>query len=56
MGCLVKIELNQPDLTNVSVNSLLSLGQLYGCISRCSKAALIKLPPMRGVGALKDVE
>ncbi len=49
MECLVKTELNLPDLTNASVHSLRSLGQLYGRISRCSKAAAINLPSMRGV-------
>jgi hypothetical protein len=47
--CLIKTKLNQPVLTNASVHSLRSLGQLYGRISLHSKAAPANLPSMRGV-------
>ncbi|MFT5543471.1 MAG: putative membrane protein [Glaciecola sp.] len=49
MDCLVKIAVIQPDITNASVHSLRSLGQLYGRISLRSKAAPIKFPVMWGV-------
>jgi hypothetical protein len=49
MDCLIKIVVIQPGITIASVHSLRSLGQAYGRISRCSKAAPINLPSMRGV-------
>jgi hypothetical protein len=49
MDCFIKTELNQPNITNASVHSLRSLGQLYGRISLRSRAAPINLPSMRGV-------
>jgi hypothetical protein len=49
MECLVKTAKTLGNLTNASTHSRWSLGQLYGRISRCSKAAPINLPVMRGV-------
>jgi hypothetical protein len=49
MDCFIKTDLNQPNITNASVHSLRSLGQLYGRISLRSRAAPINLPSMRGV-------
>ncbi len=49
MDCLVKTVINSSYITNASVHSLRSLGQLYGRISLRSRAAPINLPSMRGV-------
>ena len=49
MDCCIKTALIFSNITNASVHSLRSLGQVYGRISRCSKAAPINSPSMRGV-------
>ena len=51
MDCFIKTAPTFSNITNASVHSLRSLGQLYGRISLRSRAAPINLPSMRGVSS-----
>jgi hypothetical protein len=52
INCLIKSVITLGNITITSTHSLRSQGKLHGRISRCSKAASINLPSMRGVMCL----